>query len=47
MASESEVRQKARDQGISEQEINQVVTLASNNPSLNADEVIQKYKQSK
>lgn len=47
MASETEIRQKAQDQGLSGQEINQAVNFGSSNPNLSADEVIKKYKQSK
>jgi SOS response regulatory protein OraA/RecX len=47
MASESEIRQKAREQGIPDQEISQVLSFGSSNPNLSADQVVTKYKQSK
>jgi hypothetical protein len=45
MATESEVRAKAQSAGLSQQQEDQAVDLAKQNPNLDANQVIQQVKK--
>lgn len=44
MANEQEVRSKAQSAGLNQSQVDQAVSLATNDPNLTADQVIQQVK---